>query len=391
MKNDFKNSKSNSILLLIYSNPFHFQPTINAANILYEHGMDVHLIGIENKDNWNQDIHEGVKVKYMSGKQTGIRGILKYFKSIFFLWKYIRNNEIKTVIGYDAKTVFPLFLNSRVLKLNWFFHQHDFWEKPKGIWEKLLWKSERRFARYANHVSFPQFERAVYFKQVARLKEMPIIIFNGPRRKWLKGIIEPSKIVVEYKKKFDYLLIYQGSWSSYFGLEKLFDALAICKTNTALIMLGEEREIGLRKQYIEYLHKLGIADRVYLAEKYIHYEELPSFTLYADAAIGKLTGENDDAPFNDRFLIGAANKITEYIACGLPVILQESVSNLSFLEKYQIGITTDTNNKILFAKTIDELLTNNKLRENFKNENKRIFQNELNFDYQFQKILDLIN
>lgn len=390
MTNSDNSIKDNSIALLIYSSPFHYPPTINAANILAEKGMDVHLIGIENKDNWSQELHTDIKLIYLSDNQTGFKGIIKYFKSILFLKKYIRENKITTVIGYDAKTVLPLFLNSRLKKLKWIFHQHDFWEKPKGIWEVFLWKIERRLSKYADYVSFPQTERAAFFKKAAHLREMPVIVFNGPRLNWLEMTAEPDRVIADLKRKFDYVLIYQGGWSVYFGLERLFDALAICKTNTALVMLGEERETGLREEYVAYLDKLGIRDQVYLAEKYIPYEKLPGFTLYVDAAIGKLTGEHDKAPFNDRFLIGAANKITEYIACGLPVILQDSSSNLKFLNKYPIGITTDTNNKFSFAKTIDELLRDKVQRDIFSKRNKNIFHTELNFDTQFNKIVDLI-
>ena len=104
-----------------------------------------------------------------------------------------------------------------------------------------------------------------------------------------------------------------------------------------------------------------------------------------------MTGDIDDAPFNDRYLIGAANKITEYIACGLPVILQDSEANQIFLEQYPVGILTNTAAKNEFSGTIDELLNDQPGLDQFKQRNKDIFLRELNFDQQFQKILDIIN
>src|SRR5205085_7081008 len=98
----------------------------------------------------------------------------------------------------------------------------------------------------------------------------------------------------------------------------------------------------------------------------------------------------DNAPFNDRFLIGAANKLTEYVACGLPVILQESMPNKVFLEQYPIGMLTNTNDKHRFAKDIDELLSDDQKRLRISASNKKMFIEDLNFDTQFEKIISIL-
>jgi glycosyltransferase involved in cell wall biosynthesis len=384
------NPNTRKVALLIYNCPFHFPPTINAANILSEKGYEVHLIGLKNQDNWSQQLNKNVKTVYLGTMRTGLQGLLQYVKGVFSVRKYLRRNKINVLVGYDAKSVLPGYIATRFSKISWVFHQHDYWEFPKGPWEKFLWSTERKLTKYADTVSFPQTQRAEFFKKTAGLKQMPLIVYNGPRKNWLDNTVGQSDVVTQMRSRFKYVLIYQGGWSVYFGLERIFDALAICKTNTCLIMLGEEREHGVRDSYIKYLEQLGIEDKVYLAEKYIPYEALPGYTKYADAAIGKLTGEEDNAPFNDKFLIGAANKITEYVACGLPVLLQESGSNRSFLERYPIGIMTNTNDKVLFAAAIDDLMMDETKRKKIANNNKDIFLKELNFDNQFQKIIDVL-
>jgi glycosyltransferase involved in cell wall biosynthesis len=379
-----------SVALLIYSCPFHFPPTINAANILAEKGYDVHLFGLKNEDNWSQQLDERVRLTFFGEMTGGFYGWKNFFKSIFFLRRYFKKHHVGTLISYDAISVLPAYLSTKSTKTKWIFHQHDFWEAPKGRWQSLLWKAERKLTRFAYKVSFPQTQRAEYFQKVAGLKEMPVIVYNGPRKKWLQPGSSPDPVITAMREKFRYVLIYQGGWSLYFGLEAIFDALAVCKTDTCLIMLGEEREKGVRDSYLAYLDKLGISDKVYLAEKYIPYEALPGFTQYADAAIGKLTGDSDDAPFNDRFLIGAANKITEYIACGLPVILQDSAPNRAFFKEYPVGILTDSNDKNVFAKAIDDLMNDGARRSEMAHANRSLFESELNFDHQFQKIIDLL-
>ncbi len=385
------NPQRKSIALLIYSDPFHFPPTINAANILAEKGFDVHLIGYENTDDWSQQLNNKVKQVSLGRVQTGIRSVIKYFRSLLFLRSFLKKNEIGWIIGYDAKSVLPAYFATRSRKIKWLYHQHDFWEFPVGIWERFLWRCERKYVKHANLVSFPQLQRAEFFQKAAGLKSLPLIVFNGPRKVWIEQAVNENEVIANLRTKFKYLLIYQGGWSKYFRLERLFDAMAIAVPDIALVVLGEEREKGLRNEYIQYLQNAGISERVYLADKYIPYEALTGFTKYCDAAIGKLTGDNDDAPFNDRYLIGAANKITEYIACGLPVILQDSLPNKLFTDKYPIGILVDTSDKYKFLEAITGLLANEANMQALNRNNRQLFLNELNFDDQFQKILEFIN
>ena len=384
-------SERKSIALLIYSDPFHFPPTINAANILAEKGFKVYLIGYDNTDDWSQELNENVSLISLGPAKTGLPSLIKYFKSVFFLRRFLKINKIDWVIGYDAKSVLPVYISTRTRKTKWMYHQHDFWEFPVGAWEKFLWLCERKYIKHADLVSFPQVQRAELFQKVAGLQSAPLIVFNGPRKKWIEKEVNEDATITKLRNDFKYLLIYQGGWSKHFRLERLFDALSISRNDIALIMLGEEREKGLRNDYIEYLKNIGLSKRVYLADKYIPYEKLTGFTKFCNAAIGKLTGDNEDAPFNDRYLIGAANKITEYVACGLPVIMQDSTPNKLFLERYPVGILVDTLDKNNFSKAISDLLTDELNMQNMRRYNKQIFLDELNFDEQFQQILEYLN
>jgi len=382
-----KKNKMKSIALFMYAPPFHFQPTTNAANLLAEKGFIVHLIGIEKNDDWFQQLNKEIKLVYLSKEATGLRGVLLYIWHIFYLRFYLWKNHIDCIIGYDAKSVIPAFCASRFTKIKWFYHQHDYFESPVGAWQRFLWVSERRLVKYADYITFPQIERADLFEKIGSLKKYPDIVFNGPRRKWLNSHINASVTIKDFRSRFEYVLIYQGGWSFYFGIERIFDALACCKTNTSLIVLGEERDKGIRSFYSDQLKKLGIADRVYLANKYIPYEELPSYTMFADAAVAILTDEFDEVPYNNRYLIGASNKITEYVACGLPVIMQNSDSSRLFQKRYPIGVLTDTKDKVVFANTIDCLLEEKAKRKLISDKNKLIFMEELNFDVQFDKVV----
>lgn len=379
-----------NIALFIYSCPFRFPPTINAANILAEKGYNVHLIGVRYDNTVSQVLDPRVKLYFIDRKRKGLQGLLFFWFSILKLIGYCYRQGIDTVISYDARAVLPAFVTSKLKKITWVLHQHDFWDKPSGVWPKFLWKCEHSLARFADHVSFPQLDRAEVFAKLANLENSPIIVHNGPRKNWLLNAYEPHESIKQLKAQFQYLLIYQGGWSVHFNLERIFDALAQCKTNTALVMLGEEREQGIKQHYENYIANLGLSDRVYLSQECVSYDSLPRYTMFADVAIAILTSEDDEAPFNNRYLIGASNKIGEYTACGLPVVTEGSAVNKRFLEQYPVGLTVNSKNSQEFARTLDELLLNQELRSHLKKHNQRLFETVLSFDQQFQKIIDII-
>ena len=377
------------VALFIYSCPFQFPPVIHAANILAEQGLPTHLIGVRYKVTYEQKLSGNVGLYFAAPNATGVKGMVQYLLAFLRLRNYLKKEQITVLISYDAKSVLPAWFATRFTNTKWYYHQHDFWERPASISEKLIWKSEYRLARKANKISFPQIERAEIFKARAGLNTMPVIVHNGPRLNWQREepLIHP--VMEQFKNKFRYVLIYQGGWAAHFALERIFDALALCKQDVCLIMLGEERKPGVRNSYINHLAKLGLSNRVYLAESYLPYDELPRFTKFADAAIGILTREEDEAPVNNRYLVGASNKICEYVAFGLPVLLENSAPNRRFFDRYPIGLLVNSTDSAAFAKKIDGLLSDHVKRNQIAAYNRRLFAEELNFDTQFRKLFSI--
>ena len=101
--------------------------------------------------------------------------------------------------------------------------------------------------------------------------------------------------------------------------------------------------------------------------------------------VAKLTS-NLNAPINDFYLIGASNKISEYCAFGLPIIFPKTVVNEIFLMENNIGLMVDTSDPNDVAEKIDLILLNQEIKNNMKHSSLEIFNNFLNFDFQFEKL-----
>lgn len=371
---------------MIYSDPKVYPPTIHAANILCEMGWTVYLIGVKYPSApENIFIDTRVKMVYRGSQSTGIQNKLDYFLFIIFLNWFTLTRGIRFLIAYDAMAVLPVYLSTSFTSKKWFYHQHDYFDKGNSFFQRLAVRFEKKISKNAAFTIFPQVQRADIFARENGLCKTPLIVFNGPRKSWAYDNQPINKQIIELRKKFSFLLVYQGGWSKYFGIENLIKAISHVRSDVAVVMMGKELEVGIKEYYLRLSEEQKVKER-FLFLDHVPYDLLPSVTRYCDIGIAKLTNDNDKAPLNDRFVIGASNKVTEYIACGLPVITCKSEPNQHFFSQFPVGVMCDVEDPVKFAAAIDELLCNKDRMSAFKITNKEIFLATLNYDDQFKKV-----
>jgi glycosyltransferase involved in cell wall biosynthesis len=384
-------SRKKTIVLVIYSDPKMFPPTVHAANILDENGWRVFIVGIRyQKAIESIQINPGVTVVYSSSHATGAGNFFNYCKLCFdLLYLSVRKN-VNVFLGYDCFTALPVFLASFLTGKKWVYHQHDYFEFPQTMFQRANLYCEHRLSRLAAFTVFPQEQRAAVFAKKNHFKKEPLIVYNGPRRVWAETRPVPHPIIAEMRERFRYILIYQGSLARTFAVENLINAVAKCKSDVGVIILGKELEKGIKQSYWEMISGMKMTERFAFLD-FLPYHEISSVTCSCDVGIAKLTNDDPSAPLNDRFLIGASNKITEYIACGLPVITSGSVANAAFLKKYAIGVMCDVQDPGVFAAVIDALLADHEKLAALKKNNTELFLSQLNYDIQFGPCLEKLN
>jgi glycosyltransferase involved in cell wall biosynthesis len=384
-------ARSKAIGLVIYSDPNIFPPTVNAANILQENGWQVYLYGIRYPQTPEKmHLHKNVKLVYVAKHSTGWRNFASYLKMIFTATG-LAFKKTDILIGYDAAAVLPAYIASKLSGKKWVYHQHDYFEFPKTAFQRLVLRAEHKLGSRADLVVFPQVQRAEIFSQKNSMQKQPLIVFNGPRKSWIKDIPPMHPSLQRIRKQYKFLLVYQGGWSKFFGIENLVKAVKQCRSDVGVVFLGKELEPGIKQFYKEMIAGAAMPGQFEFIEFLPNHEDLPSVTAYCDLGIAKLTNDKDKAPLNDKFLIGASNKITEYLACGLPVITSRSIANEVFFNLYPIGRMCDVENSREFADTIDALLGNTDELNSIKENNKRLFREKLNYDDQFSPLLQKLN
>jgi hypothetical protein len=376
------------IRIFIHSEPHLYPPTIHAANILAENGYSVELVGINYNHNNRIATHNNVRLIYIDTKRLGVGNIIQYIYSYVALsFMQLRRRAIWQ-FSYDPKSVGPVFISSILTASKWLYHNHDYYENPRG-WHKIYKFIEQRSARYANVVSFPQLERSIKFKSKAKLRIEPLIVYNGPRSSWPNSNLKNDayNTVETFSKSFKYILLYQGQFAKSYGLDTYIKCLANLPSNVGLVMIGRKLESDINQRFLDLARHIKVSSRLLLLDE-INYFELPSIANMCHLGLGKLTS-NPQAPINDYYLTTASNKISEYITLGLSVVLPTSDINLSFYQGKSFAVLCDPNNERNMALKMSNTLLDAEASLSAKNKAITV-ASEYHYDYQFQKILNII-
>jgi glycosyltransferase involved in cell wall biosynthesis len=164
------------------------------------------------------------------------------------------------------------------------------------------------------------------------------------------------------------------------GIEELVEALILIDNpNVTVTLVGRCNED--MKDYIK--SKITNKNIRFFFTGIIQPEELPSFAANFDIGLALETGFSSN---ND---IALSNKIFTYLIAGNAIISSETSMQYAFNKKYSVGETFPINNIAQFAKKIESYFDYDKLN-NQKKHNYLLAQNELNWENESKKLLEII-
>lgn len=383
------NNLQRKIAFILYSDPMIYPPTMNAANIFAEHGWEVDVFCIRHPTDEYIEYASAVNVTYFDRHRRGFSLRIQYV--LFSLWcgMMARKRRYKWIFSYDTMAVGPGKFAARASSAKWCYHNHDMWEASsvKG-WYAWLKRLELRSARVADIVVFPQADRARIFAREAKLKKDPLVVHNGPRKKWAVQVLNPHPEILVLKQRCQKVALYQGGLSSDFELDKLIEALPLCKADVGICMVGKEIEPGIRERYLGQAQKLGEEKRILILPA-MPYDKLPSVTGFCDVGIAKFT-EDESTSVNDFYLAGASNKLAEYMAFGLPILAPDTPINRRFILQDGHGLVCRVSDPASVAENLDRLLLDNQCYGAIRQNNLRAFEERYNYDTQFNKVLEVL-
>ena len=368
--------------------PDFFPPTINAILNLAER-MDEVVVISRNNSVADYPYPSNVQLKKI-GKRVPVREMEKqplwkklyyFFDFSFSLLRECKNKRTDLVLLYDPLALFALFLLKPfgTPKKLW-YHNHDLVDvKNQRKYSLGYWaaKFERKGMNHIHYFSLPSRERLSFYPHLKA--EIPVFIIpNYPSLKVYK--VRPPKSAIENGKV---RIIYQGFIGPGHGFEMITKLLTerINGYQLELVLKG-----SVSADYKSALDQLAKEYNVSAQVKWVGisaYSDIPMLTRSCDIGIGINVNEDNVSLTQGT----SSNKIYEYAASGLPVVVNDSDHFRKYLGNYSWTYFTENNLKSL-KEVILSILNDLPAPGECAHE---AFKEFLNFESCFIPVLELVS
>lgn len=371
-----------SVLIIMYTHIEGYPPSLNAVQQISKVSRRIHVLHRNTmKNSW--PFPENVSLEY-SGSFHSFTEVKK--KNV--LWKF----------GSFTKYTYKLLLNLYKLKPDWllihepvallawglarpfywgkikvWYHNHDVILGDESILFKYAFLMQNRIFSTFDMFSLPAEERKNCFP-MNRLNGKYFFIPNYPGKYLYDGY---------YKSKYlsnPLRLIYQGHIGTGHGLEEIIGFISKNRNDFdfRLVLKGFKDE-AYYDTIVQIASKLGVVNKVEV-HGVSTYQSVPEIASSCHIGIGVHT----KADIMNKTLGTASNKIYEYAALGLPVLLYDNEHFRNHLSRYKWAVFTDLSESSI-SSAIEYIISN---YQELSLAARSDFQSNLNFEYIFIEPLD---
>jgi len=379
-----------SLLVVFYADPDRYPPTYSAVCLLAQH-FRVRIICRKTADPPSVTWPEGVRVdriglggaaaRRMQASHAG--KIAEFFHFAWAVRSALAAERPRLVYAYESHALVTLRLGGCQAPI--VYHRHDLEElgpidrRSLGGWA-LLWA--RRLGRSADLVVMPEKQRLIDYQRFVGDDRPGIVVPNFPLRASFPPPDDWRRVFEERARQVE--VLFRGGIGRDNGVLEIVRAIPHLDRSISLRLCGEAAPDFLRQ--IEALAaELGVADRVRY-DGYVPYPRLNRETLRASVGVALYRPTN----INLRHSASAANKLYEYAACGVPIIVPDQPSLRSFLAGEPWVAHVDAHDPADVARAIEALISTREGYEARCLAARRAFEERFNYDVVFQPLLSTI-
>jgi glycosyltransferase involved in cell wall biosynthesis len=355
-----------------------YPPIINAASVMAAAGWQVLILNAPITGHnvvFPQDC--GVTLKTMPARPSHIvrkRDYLRYLLSAARLAASFRPN---VVYASDPLGALPGLVASRISRARLVYHEHD--SPNPGALDPKVMRFRAIAAKAACVVIFPNEARARLAQEQTGFRDEQLrIVWNLPRLSELPRL--------DQARNADFALYYHGTVTPKLLPERIVEALANRCTRITLRVVGYEAPDA--RGYAERLVNLGKRKDGNLVEYLGSCSRDRLITLAAQASVGLALFPKDSSDVNLRFLTGASNKVFDYMAAGLALLLPETRDWHREFIAPGYGLSCDPENVESMALQIEWLAKNPEQRRSMGQKARRKIEQSWNYETAFAPILD---
>lgn len=366
---------------IFYNNPDQYPPIINGTRLLARNGYSVEILCRENGGRWEVSYPASVRIQRID-KRSG-SSWREYFGYVLEVLRR-GSNDIALFIGHDMHGFLPARLLASRYRRPVLYHCHDFTERDRQVplGGRIVRAFEQRFARTADLVVVPDRERGRIMADALELIKPPHIAANAPLDSFQGTGAALQAALAEQNKRFDRILLRQGRIGKGHAIEVTIRSMvrwASRKWGFVLLGWGEP---AYQEEILRLAGDLGVAEQLVILPP-VGYDHLIAFT--PGAHLGSALYE--PILFNHAYATTASNKMMEYMACGLPVLLSERPASKSFLERYHCGLAVDVDSLESIAEAVNILLGKPDVAQQMGIEGRKAFEQEFCYERQYAPVL----
>ncbi len=279
--------------------------------------------------------------------EKGLKFYAEYNLRLFFYLLFRRRGIF---YANDLDTLLPNFLLSKLKGCQLIYDSHEYFtevpeligrDRIRAIWLRIeSYILPKLKTMFTVNETLAKIYSEKYHIPVHTIRNVPKLHKN-----------ETHSEEVQVRKKYgissaDHLIIYQGAVNKDRGLEELIEAFTFLPSIFHLIIVGTG---DVHQALIEKTNTLKL-NQVHFAGQ-IPFNTLDQYTLEADLGVSL------EKPTNLNYRYALPNKVFDYIAAGIPILVSPLPELCALLEKHNVGKHLPTHTPLDIAQTLQTMFS----------------------------------
>ena len=367
---------------IFYNNPDGYPPIVNSARLLAAEGYSLDILCREYGLQWGLSYPAGVTLHRIAPPSAS--SLVAYVHFIWQAWRQADRNA-SVFVGHDMHGFLPAYLLARRSRRPIIYHCHDFalGNARLALGGRLVKAFEQRYARQADLVIVPDAARAAVMTEALGLERPPLVVANAPLQTNQASGDTLRQALARLGHQFEQVLFRQGRIGPGHALENTVRSMPHwADERWGFVVMGMVED-AYRQALRQLAQEMGVAGRFVILPP-VAYDQVAAYTPAAAAGHALY----DPIHVNNQYITTASNKIMEYLAAAVPLLVSDRPDLRRFVDRYHCGLAADESDPASLAQAVNQLLGDPAGARQMGAAGQRAFQSEFCYAKQFQPVLD---
>ena len=370
---------------VVLNSVWHDPRVIKQVNEYIKEGFEVVCVGMKCK-RYNKEKVESMPCKVVlvdrngrfGGKQKQIiKKILREKYRVDQVVRAIINEKPDVIHANDLDALIPSYKAMKKLKCRLIYDSHEiccetrYYDKY-WLYNQYMKFTERRIVKKCDKMICVSHSAAEYFQKIYEI-EKPLVITN---------CILKQNILMDYPQKHDgFEILNHGILHDSRGLEMMADSCKVFRQYPDIKMAARGYG-GIEKKLKEQVTREKL-------DNFIFYPPVDPDQLIPEAGRSHV-GVAVTLPVCLNFKLSVSNRLFEYAAAGIPVIMSDIPEHQYLNEKYHLGIVIENNTLEAFINAVLLLYSDKEFYQRCSRNAKQM-ADEITWENEFRPIIEYLH